>query len=67
MTTRVIITSGENSNGDLHVHRPGFPTETLFPGQSTEFWVSTSSGVFLSETWPTRKDEKPAAMTPPVE
>lgn len=60
MTSRVTIKNEDNSNGDLFVIQ-GEKRAVLLPGESVEYWVSTGSGIYVGETWPTLKgkaDEK---------
>lgn len=61
MTTRIIIKNEDSSNGDVVVQ--GRSTSwsskdlpaTLFPGESLDLWITTSTFLFITETWPTNK------------
>lgn len=59
MTTKVVIENHHHSNGDLIVDAVS-TTEgrikdiALRPGESHEFWITTSSAIMLTETCPTQ-------------
>lgn len=60
MTTLVTIKNDGKSNGDVIVDAAstcegplrGVP---LRPGESKDIWITTSSSIHLTETWPTRQ------------
>lgn len=60
MTTLVTIKNAENSNGDVILDGTGtcegqLRGVPLRPGESRDVWITTSSALILTETWPTRK------------
>jgi len=60
MTTRIIIKNDDDtSNGDILVQGRGTSSgelpATLFPGESIDLWITTSSSLWITETWPTKK------------
>ena len=60
-TTKVIIENDLTSNGDVQISAfgtwsPGGNVKrTLLPGERTELGITDTSGVFITETYPTRK------------
>lgn len=65
MTTQFTIKNHDNSNGDMNIIRPDQPTVTLFPGQEHVGWMSSSQGIFITETWPSKKP-KPEVVPVPL-
>ena len=70
MTTKIRIENTSDSNGDIVVQGKcisyGDLPSTLFPGESLELWITTSSSLWITETWPTKKpkNESPIPNDP---
>lgn len=64
MTTRISIKNEDSSNGDVVVQgrciswsSAELPA-TLFPGEAMDLWITTSTALFITETWPTQKPKE---------
>jgi hypothetical protein len=59
MTTKITIRNEADSNGDVNYRgtclSSGGPEGVLFPGSEITLWITTSSALFITETWPTKK------------
>ena len=64
MTTKLIIESAPESNGDVVVQgmntTEGHVKFELLPGEKRELWITSSTMLIVTETWPTKakKDEE---------
>lgn len=60
MTTLVTIKNGETSNGDVILNAVNTCSDgsmkgvALRPGESKDIWITTSSMMVITETWPTK-------------
>jgi len=70
MTTKIKIENDGTSNGDVVVRAfnscEGTIAFELLPGEARELWITDNTGLFVTETWPTKKPnpDSPAPAEP---